>query len=170
MYWQDLARKYGSSGILVDTNLLLLLLVGTVDERSIGGKRTERYSVDQFRFLLDYLKSFQRLITTPHILTEVSNLGGSVFSGKLREAFFTLLGVPGLFRLDAVDDFVIEQQPQRQDVRPVHLARLGLTDAVIAKLCEQRILLISDDFDLVGLVSGAGGEAVNFTHMWDAAL
>lgn len=170
MYWQDLTRKYGSSGILVDTNLLLLLLVGTVDERSIGGKRTERYSVDQFHFLSDYLKGFQRLITTPHILTEVSNLGGSIFSGKRRKAFFLLLAMPGLFRVEAADDFIIEQQPKRQEVRPIHLARLGLTDAVIAKLCEQRILLISDDFDLVGLVCGVGGEAVNFTHLWSTEL
>lgn len=170
MYWQDLAKKYRNSGILVDTNLLLLLMLGSVDESCIGKKRTERYSVEQFHFLSDYLKDFKHLITTPHILTEVSNLGGSALTGKWREAFFILLGMPGLFYLEATEDFVVEQNLARLNVEPFNLVRLGLTDAVIAKLCEKEILLISDDYDLVGLVTGLGGEAINFTHLWESKL
>ena len=170
MYWQDLARKHKQSGVLVDTNLLLLLLIGAVDERCIGGKRTENYTVDQYRALANFLKDFKAVITTPHILAEVSNLGGAALYGRLRQAFFLLLSLPGLFRLEAGDDFVQEHSVKRQSVEPICLARLGLTDAVIAKLCEQRILFISDDFDLVNLISAAGGDAINFSHMWNEGI
>jgi hypothetical protein len=170
MYWQDLARKHKQSGILVDTNLLLLLLIGTVDERCIGGKRTEDYTVEQYRALADFLKDFKTVITTPHILAEVSNLGGAALYGKLRQAFFLLLSLPGLFCLEAEDGFVQELSIKRQSVEPICLVRLGLTDAVIAKLCEQQFLFISDDFDLVNLISAAGGDAINFSHVWNEGM
>ena len=95
MYWKELIRKHCQSDILVDTNLLLLLMIGAVEEKLIGGKRTERYTVDHYRSLSNILKDFQHLITTPHILTEVSNLGGTALTGKLRESFFIMLRVPG---------------------------------------------------------------------------
>ena len=167
MYWNELIRKHRQSGILVDTNLLLLLMIGAVDEKMIGGKRTERYTVGHYRSLTNLLKNFQHLITTPHILTEVSNLGGTALTGKLREAFFIMLRVPGLFRIESVDGYVVEQQVPRLKVEARHIIRFGLTDAVIAKLCERQILLISDDFDLYGIITGQGGEAINFSHVWD---
>jgi hypothetical protein len=27
--------------------------------------------------------------------------------------------------------------------------------------------MISDDFDLYGIITGQGGEAINFSHVWD---
>ena len=142
-------------------------MIGAVNEKLIGGKRTERYTVDHYRALTNILKDFQHLITTPHILTEVSNLGGTALTGKFREAFFIMLRVPGLFRIETIDDYVVEQHIPRLDVEPRHIIKFGLTDTVIAKLCERKILLISDDFDLYGLVSGLGGNAINFSHVWD---
>lgn len=167
MYWKELIRKHRQSGILIDTNLLLLLMIGAVNEKLIGGKRTERYTVDHYRALTNLLKDFQHLITTPHILTEVSNLGGTALTGKFLEAFYIMLRVPGLFSIESIDDYVVEQQVSRLEVEARHVIKFGLTDAVIAKLCERKILLISDDFDLYGTITGQGGEAINFSHVWD---
>jgi hypothetical protein len=167
VYWKELICKHRQSGILVDTNLLLLLMIGAVDDKLIGGKRTERYTVEHYRALTNLLKNFQHLITTPHILTEVSNLGGTALTGKFREALFIMLVVPGLFRIETIADYVVEQHIPRLEVGARHIIRFGLTDAVIAKLCERKILLISDDFNLYGMITGQGGEAINFSHVWD---
>jgi hypothetical protein len=172
VYWEELARKHRKSGILVDTNLLLVLLIGTIDKRLIGGKRTKQYTEDHYRILVDFLKHFRQLITTPHILAEVSNLGGAALDGKDREDFLGLLRTPSLFNIKATDELVIEHYIRRQDVEMDHIRQFGLTDSAIVKLCTSgllgRPLLLSDDFPLVGLVSKLGGKAINFNHIWDA--
>lgn len=171
MYWETLAKKHQKSGVLVDTNLLLILLIGKIDRRLIGGKRTEIYTEDHFHILVDFLNKFQWLITTPHILAEVSNLGGAALTGKYREEFLALLCTPSLFDIKATDELVIERHIRRQDVETSHIQRLGLTDAAITRLCtkkRRRVLLLSNDLDLVELVVRLHGDAINFNHIWEA--
>lgn len=171
MHWDALARKHQKSGILVDTNLLLVLLIGCVNKRLIGGKRTEAYTEDKYHILVDFLKDFRRLITTPHILTEVSNLGGAALTGKDQEKLFGLLRTPSLFDVKATDETVVERHIRRQEVEADHIRQYGLTDSAIVKVCTSRLwnrpLLLSDDFRLVGLVSRLEGNAINFNHIWD---
>ena len=72
-------RKYRSSGVLVDTNLLLVYFVGLYD--NVTGYRLVNtfkytksdYGPGDFDTLYAFLKNFDVRITTPHILTEVSN-------------------------------------------------------------------------------------------------
>ena len=67
-------------GIVVDTNLLLLLLVGLYDKSLIKDfKRTQKYDIDDFdrlRIVIYYCKN--RIYTTPNILTEITNLTDSI--------------------------------------------------------------------------------------------
>jgi len=70
-------RKYSRSGVLVDTNLLLVYFVGLYDIR------TGQQLIDNFKYtkgdyesgdfdVLDaFLNNFQVRVITPHILTEV---------------------------------------------------------------------------------------------------
>jgi hypothetical protein len=63
--------------ILVDTNLLLLLFLGTVNPARISKfKRTQQFSDQDFYLLVSFLSGFDKVVTTPHILKEVSNFGG----------------------------------------------------------------------------------------------
>lgn len=72
-------RKYRSSGILVNTNLLLVYIVGLYD--NVTGYRLVNtfkytkgnYGVGDFDVLLAFLKKFDVMVTTPHILAEASN-------------------------------------------------------------------------------------------------
>lgn len=91
------AIRRHTAGVLVDTNLVLLLLAGTVDRELIGNwKRTQAYVQDDFELLSDMLEVRRGLLITPHIATEVSNLATSLakpvharffelFAGYLRE-------------------------------------------------------------------------------------
>jgi len=61
---------------MVDTNLMVLLLVGLVNpERIQHFKRTQDFTVDDFRQLRKLLDELGTpLIATPHILSQVSDL------------------------------------------------------------------------------------------------
>lgn len=70
----DLIRKYRDNGILLDTNVLLLYLVGSIDPQNVGRfKRTAKYDENDFRILSNLVNLFKTNVTTPHILTEASN-------------------------------------------------------------------------------------------------
>ncbi len=65
--------------ILLDSNLLLLLVIGSIDPAWISRyKRTSHYTTEQFGLLSAIVASSQSLVTTPHILTEVSNLANAL--------------------------------------------------------------------------------------------
>ena len=70
-----LLDKYKTKGLLVDANLLLLFLVGTHDLQLVGdGKynKLSKYTPEDYRLLIRLQAVFKRIVTTPHVLTEVS--------------------------------------------------------------------------------------------------
>ena len=82
----QLINRHCASGLLVDTNLLLLYLIGRTNRNRISKfKRTQAYTIEDFDLLHRFMAEFKTLITTPHVLTEVSNLGD--LYGQEREVF-----------------------------------------------------------------------------------
>jgi hypothetical protein len=64
--YYNLYLKYKSKGILIDTNLLLLLLVGFYDENLIAKfKRTSKYSKEDFQIIRNFILHFEKIIITP---------------------------------------------------------------------------------------------------------
>lgn len=73
-YFKQLFKQYQPKGILVDTNILLLLFVGTVNRDRISRfNRTEKFTPEDFDTLETILKTFRTRVTTPNILTEVNS-------------------------------------------------------------------------------------------------
>jgi hypothetical protein len=80
-----LIEKHKAKGVLVDTNLLVLLLVGTVNKQRIPNfKRTEDFTIKDYELLVRLINWFGKLIATPHVLSQVSDL--TDLSGKERTA------------------------------------------------------------------------------------
>ena len=72
----EIFDRYQQSGILIDTNILLLYFVGSYDIQQISRfKRTKKFVVEDYKLLTRIWNSFKKIVTTPHILTEVSNWG-----------------------------------------------------------------------------------------------
>src|SRR5438094_4633228 len=87
-YLIDLIGLYKAKGLLIDTNLLLLYLIGMYDpDRIPRFKRTMSFTVDEFLLLDAIFTNFDKVITTPNILTEISNLSGQL-PGDLRPHFY----------------------------------------------------------------------------------
>ena len=162
----SLANRHGARGILLDTNVLLLLLFAVYQPTMIGRKRLEKYSADDGALLVQYVGRFRRILTTPHVLAETSNLVRQIVNGRLRTELFAklhpqfCLSLPDSFEQCTVDGRHIDGEL---------FGRLGLTDSGLAALVQTEQLLLTDDLDLYVAANSNGGIAINFTHMREAA-
>jgi len=129
----QLINRHRGGGLLVDTNLLLLYLIGR------NFKRTQAYTIEDFDLLERFMAEFKALITTPHVLTEVSNLGD--LHGPEREAFRSLF-------VRTVERSIEHYHESRSVVNESCFRRLGLTDAGISALASHGFLFLTDDLDL----------------------
>ena len=123
--------------VLLDSNLLLLLIVGLSNPRLIAiHKRVDRFTSADFILLQLFVGSFQRILTTPHVLTEVSNLVGSS-SGKMRDTI--------MLQLSSVILTLEEHTPSAIELCRSKEARIfGLTDAALTRVASQALLLTED--------------------------
>ncbi len=72
---RPILERYKQKGILIDTNILLLWFVGTANRARISKfNRTEKFTLEDYDLLLRIILFFNKLVTTPHILTEVNSL------------------------------------------------------------------------------------------------
>jgi hypothetical protein len=148
--------------VLVDSNLLLLYLVGKCDPRIIVRfTRTQKYTSKDFELLSKILdRVFKTILTTPNILTEVSNLATKLSEGE-RQAFFAEMRTS----IAVFDEKYVSSTAASADR---NYTRLGLTDAVILGLC-RGVLVLTDDLPLYSVIVSRGGDVVNFTHLRVAA-
>lgn len=130
--------------VLLDTNLLLLLIVGRTDPSLIGThKRTRDYDPGDVDVIEHLIAAYDGLVTTPHVLTETSNLlrqianpARSTIHETLREFILSCVEVP----IESAEGCLHEQ-----------FISLGLTDAIILTACamsagdEVRIELLTAD-------------------------
>lgn len=154
----DLLRRYRSRGVLVDANILLLYFVGSYDRARIPRfKRTQVFTVEDYDLLIKFLAYFERIVTTPNILTEVSN-----FSGQLGEPARSDYFVWFAKEISLLDERYVESRSAAQlDSFP----RLGLTDCSVMHLAQGEHLVLTDDFNLYQSLQHSGIDAVNFNHL-----
>lgn len=157
---ERLVAKHAARGVLVDTNVLVLLLVGTLDPSLIARhKRTRQYTVDDFGVLENFVARFHRVVATPHVLAEAGNLGGQI-GEPARSDFFRLLALS----LNEIHEEAVESRRVSEIDR--HLfPRLGLTDSLTLVAARRDFLVLSDDLELVTELASAEAEVVNFTHL-----
>lgn len=148
----QLVQRYVRTGLLIDTNLLLLYLVGILDRGRITTfDRTDKYTLEDFDTLNAIIGRFRNVVTTPHILAETSNLGGQL-GGKLREAFFDVLAQA----TTVLDEQYVASRDAMQGYR-----RFGLTDAGIMAIAGT-YLVITDDLPLSNYLLSTGVDVINF--------
>ena len=124
----QIVEQYHTSGILVDAGVLLLRLVGQYDrDRITQFKNTKQFLPEDFDLLQWLLRKFARIITTPNVLTEVSNLAGQLGEPARTECLQSLAEEISLFE----EHYVASSGAADEEA----FARLGLTDSGIALLC-----------------------------------
>lgn len=162
-----LVGKHRPRGILVDTNVLLLYLFGRYQPDAVGRrKRLDHYTPEDADLVMQFLARFERILTTQHVLAETSNLARQIAGGA--QQLELSLKLHPLFCLDTPDSFE-SCQVDGAAIDVSVFARLGLTDASLASLVAADMLLFTDDLGLYVAAVSTGGDAINFTHMREAA-
>lgn len=150
-------RQIAGKPITIDCNVLLLLIVGSVDTSYISTfKRTDMFDEDDY-FLLIKLIRGSSIILTPNILTEASNLLETL-NKKLESKL--------LIQLREVISQITEKT-----FSSAHLSnsdiflKLGLSDSSIIALALAGVIPITIDFDLVGQLLSKRCSVINFHHV-----
>lgn len=145
-------------GMVIDTNILLLLFVGIVDRSLVEKfKRTQQFSRDDFDLLRRLLSNCRNIITTPNILTEVNSLVGQLnepYRSKCLKEIASIMKVLS-------EEYVSSRHASIHDC----YLRLGLTDATIAHIAETGLQVLTDDVDLYIFLAKAGIPVINFNHL-----
>jgi hypothetical protein len=118
-------------------------------------KKLAGYTRDDFHLLSRLKGLFRELVTTPHVLTEVSNLIGDLPEGNQKKDCFHRLPKA----LDAIEEIDLPSKPLF--ARPEY-PYLGLTDAGLAAL-SSRFLVVSTDGRMCKRLSDAKLDALNST-------
>lgn len=157
----------GASAVLIDANVLVLLVVGLTSPALIREhKRLRRYDEAAYDLLAERLGRASRVIVTPNVTTEASNLlsRGTL---KLRDETMTTFAV--LLRSLGTPTLAETYVPSNTATERREFIRLGLTDAAILTLERQGAVLLTDDLDLYLAAERMGQPAEYFTYLRQAA-
>ena len=155
-----IAQLRQQEGLLIDTNLMLLYCVGRYDPYMIPKftERLSRYSVDDYKLLVQFIALFKKVVTTPNVLTETVNLidkRSGRFSSVLRQFADELTVFEEIY---VPTEYIVSQHSR-------YFPAFGITDLVLYELAKQSFLVLTDDKATWSLIAGNNGSTLNFDQL-----
>ena len=143
-YPNSLIDKYRSKGIIIDTEVMLVYIVGSYDVNYISKfKKTDKYHPDDYKSISYVLSCFRKKIVTPHILAELSNLSFQARDEKREDYFKAFSGLLKRTSEDYIDKDTVLTLPL--------LSKIGVTDlGIIAAAKKFGYLIFTADRPLTG--------------------
>ncbi|WP_248804928.1 PIN domain-containing protein [Pseudomonas sp. MWU13-2100] len=142
--------------IIIDTNLLVLLIVGLYDPQYIPNhRRLGDYSPEDFEILMLFIDDHEIVVTTS-VLTEASNLlwyTSEPHKHNIRHLLAAFIASATEHRPESITT-----------AKSAHFLKLGLTDAGILELPADSGLILTVDLDLHIAALERGLRSENFTH------
>lgn len=155
---ESLFSQYRQQGILVDTNILLLYFIGLTNrERITRFNRTQNFLPEDYDLLSGILDYFNKVVTTPNILTEVNSLVNQLGEPERTQCFTIFAQGISIF-----EECYLESKAVVTDQR---FARFGLTDCGILSLARGQHLVLTDDLKLANYLQQQGVDTVNFNNI-----
>ena len=154
-----LLGRYRGRGVLLDSNVLVVYVVGRADRRLVRRlAATKDFDGKDAAFLSAIVASVGGLVATPHVLAEVNGLLNVGGLGQLR------YGVLGAFAevLREVDEVY---QPGAETPNDPAFRHLGLTDTAVLALAAKGPLVVSKDGGLCNELWSRGAEALYYNRM-----
>ena len=143
------------SRVLLDTNVLLLFLVGNGAPDRLTWKRLARFDLaDVLRLNREIGR--RRHVSLPNILTEVSNFLGS---GR-QEAMPGAAALLAAYCLGLQEVYVKSSEVVADAV----YGRLGLTDTAIYRMAETDTKVVTADYELAERLRLRGIKTLNLMH------
>lgn len=158
-----LFERYRRKGILVDSSLLVVYLIGRFDRKQLANCRAIKssFTFKEYDLLASFIGQCEPLITTPHVLTEVSNLAGKLPT-SLHHRFRK-------FFRQVIEALFEERIPAVEIASDDTFIKFGLADSAIAKIAPGRYLILTEDAALSGFLHRKGVDVINFSHYRIAA-
>ncbi len=147
------------TGIFIDANLLVLLVVGSVGRELISKhRRLRKFGEEDYDLLLNVIDPVIRVYVTPNTLTETSNLLAQHRDPE-RSLFFDRLR----FIIHESEEITVTSAKASDNSQ---FRRLGLTDAALLEVVTAETPLLTVDLDLyLAALEKNPSAAVNFTHL-----
>jgi hypothetical protein len=146
------------AGLVLDSNLLLLLIVGLVDSHFIANfKRTRMFAQEDFNLLIHIMRRFEKCSITPHVLTEVSN-----FIGQIKEPYLDKCRAQLAQFINSSKE---HYSPAKDLLAMKEYFRFGVSDASLSELAHRRFLILTVDAALAYHLGIQSLPVVNFSHM-----
>ena len=152
-YLLGLIQKYKQKGLLIDTNILLLFIVGSIDISLIRDfKRTANFSENDFVKVTKFIDYFDLKITTPHVLTEVIDFIDNrqylqaVLKGNIE---------------NSKEIFIESSELSKQKT----FLKFGLADSSVTYTAKDNYLIFTDDRPLYGFLINSQIDAVNLDQI-----
>ncbi|MCJ8205800.1 PIN domain-containing protein [Pseudomonas sp. RGM2987] len=152
-------KQYRKKGIIVDTNLLLLVIAGGTPS-IVDFKRTSGYTSDDYLLLINVIDKFEKLISTPHILAELSNLTNGLYGKHLQEFYETLKN-----SLSSISEI---HCPALDISKDFELFPYGLADVGIIAAAKNNYLVLTDDLRVASFAHQHCVDVINFNHLREA--
>ncbi len=152
-YLDKLVRDYKKEGIFVDSGILTLFIVGSLDSKLVRNfGRTAMFSEDDVFTVIEFIEAFDVRITTPHILTEVNN-----FVDKRSDMLAVLSG----YIASASEKLVSSLKIAENDA----FLKFGLSDSSIIHTSQGKYLIFTDDNRLCGYLPNVGIDVVSLDEL-----
>jgi len=156
-----LIRSYCQKGVLIDTNILLLFLVGSVNrERITRFNRTQQFIPEDYELLLAFIAKFQKIVTTPNILTEVNSLANQLGEPERSQCFAIFAQFTRNVTL--LDEYYVKSLDA---VNTEKFIKFGLTDSGILTLSKGKYLVLTDDLKLASYLQSVEIDVINFNNI-----
>ncbi|MDJ0601003.1 MAG: PIN domain-containing protein [Crocosphaera sp.] len=157
-YVQKLLNRYQNKGIVIDTNILLLLIVGTANRKRISQfKRTQQFIPEDYDLLIELINLFPKIIITPNILTEVNSLTNQIGEPERSKCFAIFAQL-----ISEIEECALSSQ---EIVKNNGFIKFGLTDCGIIELSKNQYLVLTDDLKLSNYLQKLGIDSINFNHL-----
>jgi rRNA-processing protein FCF1 len=163
---EQLVRRFHRKGIVVDTNMLLVYLVGLCHRPSVAQVLPSRaYSTRDFDLLSGILQRFSRIIVTPAVLSQVSDLAGNRLDGVRLAALRQLMAtrLPG-------SSFSERLVPLNVVTDAGSFVPFGFADATIETIASEGFPVFTDDAALYDYLARRGAKVFNYNHVRMFAL
>ncbi|MGB3635860.1 MAG: hypothetical protein WA982_17620 [Rubrobacteraceae bacterium] len=139
----------------------MLLLVGAYDRNQVERTRRirDKFRAEDFDILVAVLDQFETLVTTPHVLTETSNLLAQQLSGYVKDEVFSIFA-----RLVSTN-WHEKREASSTLVNAPTFSWLGLTDIAISDAARNSYLVLTDDAPLANHLGRLQIDVLNFNYL-----
>ncbi len=141
-------KNHIQASLIIDTNILCLLLVGSYDLEYLNGcplftENGTNYSKEHYNLMDKILRLFvNKIALTPHVVSEINMLSHKIKPKDKREAYFMTI----IKRLSSFKEFDV---PLKVLLQNGSIIQFGFTDMSLVEAAEkQQSVILTDEFNL----------------------